>query len=226
MNAYKTLIASVALFASLIGDVLALPIENTGFFLTIGRPDISSSFITTTYDANAVASDIGLLSASGFASQLLEQDGTTSAIAGGSFDLIAEIFSSGADQGDANGGSLSIGGTVAGLGFNSGTLLTGALSGFGSEAGSSALEFAFNITGGDAAGLYGGIGAIAGVTLSNTGLPLPPGGTAGAFGSDFASAALAGVSNTAASVPAPGSLVLFAIGGVAFFARRGRAHHV
>ena len=123
-------------------------------------PDIVSSFIDVTYDA---ATDS--FNASGFA-LALDDDGSIPAedITDGVFDLSATIDSTGA----LIGGSLSIVGTVAYLGFNSGTLLTGNLTAFGFlDAGGDPLEFLFDVTGGDAAGLYGS--APGGVILSATG---------------------------------------------------------
>ena len=91
--------------------------------LTPAPPDIVSAFIDVSYDA---ATDT--LIASGFASEIDDDGvGLPIGIIGGTFDIVATVDA----VGDAFGGSLSIGGTVAGLGFNSGTLLTGVLSAFG-----------------------------------------------------------------------------------------------
>ena len=46
-----------------------------------------------------------------------------------------------------------IGGTIGALGYNSGTLLTGTLQAFGFGPSPNAFDFAFSVTGGDAAGL-------------------------------------------------------------------------
>ena len=132
-------------------------------------PDIVSDFIDVTYDA---AGDSFV--ATGFAREL-DDDGSVppESILDGTFNLAATIDASGT----LSSGSLSIGGTVASLGFNSGTLLTGDLTALGfPDAGGDPLEFLFTVTGGDAAGLYGS--APAGVILSGTGF-------GGNFDSDF-----------------------------------------
>ncbi len=75
----------------------------------------------------------------------IDEDGIGSAIdiTGGSFDLSANIDSAG----NLLGGTVSIGGSVAELGFTSGTLLTGELVNFGfRNDGGDPLEFIFNIT--------------------------------------------------------------------------------
>ncbi|NND61040.1 MAG: VPLPA-CTERM sorting domain-containing protein [Gammaproteobacteria bacterium] len=128
-------------------------------------PDIISSFIDVSYDA---ATDS--LSASGFALDINYTDTDQAAIAGGLFQLDAVIDSAG----NLLGGALTISGTVAELGYNSGTLLTGTLDQFGAGAGDP-LEFIFTVTGGDAAALYGGFG---GIILAQTGY-------SGSFNSDF-----------------------------------------
>ena len=134
-------------------------------------PDIVSQFIDVTYNAT-----LDELTASGFALEL-DDDGSVPAepITDGTFDLSATI----GDAGNLVGGTIAIGGTVASLGFNSGTLLTGTLTAFGfPDAGSNPFEFLFDVTGGDAAALYGGGSVPAGVILSGTGFD-------GDFGSNF-----------------------------------------
>ena len=166
-------------------------------------PDIVSQFIDVTYDSLTDSFD-----ATGFALEL-DDDGSVpaEAIADGTFGLAATIDAGGNLIG---GGSLTIGGTVASLGYNSGTLLTGTLTAFGfPNAGGDPLEFLLDVTGGDAAGLYGG--APAGVILG--------GGTG--FGGDFSTdfdnlfnsqpgtgTAVADV----APVPLPAALWLFGTG--------------
>jgi len=136
-----------ALLLGLSGLAQAAPLN----LMLLPEPDISSAFITVDYNAGT-----DLLTASGFAQQLTT-GGATSGIAGGSFDLSAVVLG----DGSLTGGSLSIGGTVAGLGFNSGTLLTGDLTAIGfPDAGGDPLEFLFDVTGGDAAALYGDLGGI------------------------------------------------------------------
>ena len=79
--------------------------------LALGVPDIASSFISVSYNSTT-----DVLSASGFA-VTLDDDGVGAAlsIANGTFDLNASINSLGV----LSGGTLAIGDTVAGLGFNS-----------------------------------------------------------------------------------------------------------
>jgi len=174
-------------------------------------PDIVSSFIDVTYDAGT-----DIFNASGFALELDDDgSGPAEAIAGGTFDLAATIDASGV----LSGGSLTIGGTVASLGFNSGTLLTGTLTAFGfPDAGGDPLEFLFDVTGGDAAGLYGGIPG--GVILSATGFT-------GDFTTNFDNL-ISGIPGTGAAVsdvapvPLPAAVWLFGAGllGLAGVARR------
>ena len=147
-------------------------------------PDIVSGFIDVNYDAVTDA-----FTATGFAFQI--DAPPVEAIVGGTFDLKATID----DNGNLLGGSLVIGGTVANLGFNSGALLTGTLTAFGfPDLGDEPLEFLFNVTGGDAAGLYG---STAGTVLTQSGFN-------GSFDSDFRNVS-AGNANTAA-VPVPMAL--------------------
>lgn len=166
------------------------------------EPDIFSSFITVDYNAGADS-----LIASGFAQQL--NSGGLFNIAGGSFDLNASI----ADDGSLAGGALAIGGTVAGLGFNSGTLLTGTLSAFGFNQANDPLEFLFDVTGGDAASLYGDLG---GIILSNAGFP-------GNWARDFSSGPFQSFSDVGTLVPVPAAVWLFGsalLGLLGFNARR------
>ena len=105
--------ACLIAFAS--SPVQAVPLNLT----LLDTPDIVSSFIDVNYNAGT-----DTFTASGFALEL-DDDGSVpaEAITGGTFDLTAVIDGSGT----LSSGSLSIGGTVASLGFNSGTLLTGNL---------------------------------------------------------------------------------------------------
>ena len=178
--------------------------------LTKATPDLLSGFVDIVYDAN-----LDLFTASGFALELDDDGvGAPEAIAGGTFDITATIDGSG----NATAGSLTIGGTIASLGFNSGTLLTGTVSAFGFTAiGGDPLEFIFTVTGGDAASLYG---TDAGVILSDAGFT-------GSFASNFDNGGIgAGVSDTIpvpVAVPEPDALWLFGLGllGLTGFAWRG-----
>lgn len=202
-----TIIGSVCLLLILtVGSAQATPLN----LILFDFPDISSAFIDVTYGAGS-----DTFAASGFA-QELDDDGIGSpeAIAGGTFDINASINSSGV----ASGGTLTIGGTIASLSFNTGTLLTGILTAFGfPNAGGDPFEFLFEVTGGDAAGLYGSLPA--GVILSGTKF-------GGSFNVDFdnLSGGLQGTglafSNTA-PVPEPGTLLLLLSGiGVLFGLRK------
>lgn len=175
-------------------------------------PDIVSQFIDVTYDAS-----LQTLTASGFALEL-DDDGSVPAepIAGGTFDLTATID----NAGNLVGGTIAIGGTVGSLGFNSGTLLTGALTAFGfPNVGSDPFEFLFDVTGGDAAALYGGGSVPAGVILSGTGF-------GGDFASDFDNLSTGPGTGIAVAnvgtVPIPAALWLFGSGllGLIGLARR------
>ena len=204
----KKLLAALLFLAT---GLLAQPAQSfPALNLVPGLPNISSFFITVDYVGDNTA---GLLTASGFANQFTPQVGAPENIAGGTFDISASIgFNS-----LTAAGSLNIGGTVAALGFNSGTLLTGTLSAFGAGPGDP-LEFLFQVTGGDAAGDYGGIGSTAGVILSNSGYP-------GSFANNFTSGAFQALSDTfvQAAVSEPASLALFLLGLFAFAWARQRS---
>jgi hypothetical protein len=93
--------------------------------------------------------------------------------------------------------------------FNSGTLLTGTLTAFGfPDPGGDPLEFLFNVTGGDAAGLYAS--APGGIILSGTGF-------GGSFNVDFDNL-IGGIQGTGsgaadvAPVPLPAAVWLFGAG--------------
>jgi len=89
--------------------------------------------------------------------------GAPEIISNGTYSITATID----ELGNASGGALVIDGTIASLGFNSGTLLTGNLTAFGfPDAGGDPLEFLFDVTGGDAASLFG---PVVGIKLSDSG---------------------------------------------------------
>jgi hypothetical protein len=155
-------------------------------------PDFLIQLTTVAYDAGTDS-----LTATGTAANL-DDDGTTESITGGSFTLTASIDASGA----LSSGTLSVGGTIASLGYNSGTLLTGDLTAFGFlDSGGDPLEFLFEVTGGDAAGLYPDT---AGVILSNTGFD-------GDFTTNFQNNG-DGSADIAPPVPLPAAMWLFISG--------------
>ncbi|MBI1927243.1 PEP-CTERM sorting domain-containing protein [Candidatus Poribacteria bacterium] len=166
-------------------------------------PDIMADFIDVTYDAGTHA-----FSAMGFA-ETLDDDGSVppETITGitKTFTLSATIDNLGVLQ---PGGTLTILGKVPSLVFNSGTLLTGDLTAFGfPNAGGDPLEFLFNVTGGDAAGLYGSVG---GVILSSSGF-------GGSFATNFDNLGGLGPGNgngvaDVAPIPEPSTILLFMTG--------------
>ena len=166
-----------------------------------GHPDITTGFIDITYNAST-----GALQANGFAFTL-DDDGSAPPedIINGNSMVAATIDTTGS----LIGGTVSIGGTVATLGMNSGVLLEGILSGFGFSdvIGVDTLEFLFDITAGDAANLYGGVGTTVGIIMGSTGF-------SGTFAQDFDNLMFsmpgtgAGYSDTCSLTPEPTSLAL------------------
>ena len=173
-------------------------------------PDLFAVSITINYNAAA-----DTFSANGGAFQLTTGSGTE-LIAGtwpppmgmiGEFDLDASID----DTGTFLSGTLDISGTIANLGFNSGTLLTGTLTSFSSGGTTDPFEFLFNVTGGDAAGLYGSTG---GIIMTSGG-----GNYDGMFDMNFTQlSALADVG--VPTVSEPGILGLLALGTMVAIRRR------
>lgn len=172
---------------------LATPASADLNLTLLDSPDIFSSFIDVGYDAAS-----GTFTASGF-SFTLDDDGVGAPeiIVPGTFDLSATIN----EFGDATAGSFTIAGTVPTLGFGSGPLLTGTLVDFSPLAASETFDFLFDITGGEAAGLFG---------TAPVGLKLHSTGYAGSFASDFST--IGGSSADLAPIPAPGAALLAVIG--------------
>jgi hypothetical protein len=174
-------------------------------------PDIFSQFQSTSYNATTDA-----LSVSAFVG-ILRTGGVDYAVSSGTFTLSATVDSTGALSA---GGTLSITGTVGALSFTSGTLLTGSLMQIGFPDGTAGvLEFTFSVTGGDAASLYGGIGATGGVIVGITN------GFPGNWNSNF-SAMFSGVNDVGVPlqvIPEPSSALLLAPGLAVLALRRRRS---
>ena len=183
--------ASVFLFSPV---AQAAPLNLT----LLPSPQFFSAYIVVNYTPGGTNN----FTANGWATKLI--DGSTLYnISYGStpnFNITATIDTSG----NASAGSLAIGGTIPTLGFNSGTLLTGALTDFGfMSGGGDPLEFLFSGLGGDAAGLFGAYPA--GVILS---------GLDNDFNGNWAegfSHTTSGVANTGAT-PEPATLLLLGSG--------------
>ncbi len=199
----RMLQAVVMVFSTiLVANVNAFPALN----LAPTTPDIGSAFISVTY---TVAGGVGTLRARGQAQQLTPSaQGSAPNIQNAdfftSFDLSAEID----NNTQTATGLLAIGGETPADGFTSGTLLTGTLSAFGAGA-NDPLEFLFDVTGGDAAGLFG---PSVGTILSFSGFG---GDLLSDFSTSFTSVADTFSVDTSA-VPEPTALGLIFAGGLAF----------
>jgi len=141
----------------------------------------------------------GELSVSGIALQL-KNEGVVHTILDGVLTISATIDSAGVL---APGGALTINGTVPTLGFVSGILplLTGDLTTFGPGGAGDPFEFLFDVTGGEAAPLYGGAGSgVGGIVIFDTGYA---GDFTASFGSSTAEVHV---------IPEPSSALLAGLG--------------
>lgn len=176
-------------------------VQATTLNLTLSdSPDIKSGLIQVEYFPT-----IDIFSASGIALSI-DDDGADDSldIIGGMFSISANID----ETGFASSGGLSIEGIVPDLGFTSGTLLTGELTDFGyPDGGGDPFELLFNVTGGDAAHLYG---PVAGVILDNTGF----GGSFDDFFNSFLGVSVTGTPEPISTVPEPATLTLILLGGI------------
>lgn len=116
--------------------------------LTPQPPNIASNSLDISYYHTTDSLVIG-----GLASTLDDDgDGDPEAIVAGLYNITVSVDADGV----LLGGTLTVGGTVPTLGYNSGIILAGDLTAFGfSPSGGEPLEFLFMVAGGDAAGLYG-----------------------------------------------------------------------
>jgi hypothetical protein len=189
--------ASVLLFTSLFIFNAQAGVVNSTLALTTTNPDISSIVRNAEYAGNSTS---GTFTSLGQASQLTTAALTNETIDAGTFELNANIQQS---AGTAD-GLLSIGGTITTLGFSSGTLITATLLQVGGP--NAALNFLFNVTGGDAAAIYGGVGATIGLIMNSTGYN-------GSFNAAFASDPSGASSDTfVVEVATPNSVSIFLIG--------------
>lgn len=214
MRLHACLVAVCLLLLLSIGSARATPLNLN----LLPFPDITTAFISVSYDVG----NKGFL-ATGLPLTLLDETGLFP-IAGGSYELDATITNTGI----LDGGTLTIGGTVFQLGFNSGTLLKGNLLtlaqaqaaefssnfGFGNAA-SDPFEFLFEATEGDLQSFFdsppGGI-------ILNLGAGGNP-AFAGNFQSSFSNGGLG--SNDIQPTPEPGTLLLLLSGiGVLFGLRK------
>ena len=178
-----------ALISLLVVVVFCASADASLIGLTKSPPDITSDFISVSYNATTHS-----FSASGLA-EFMDLDGIKPAddrtIQDGDFNIAAVINSAG----QATSGTFTVLGTIPEMSANSGVLLTGSLFEFGS--GGSLMDFVFTITGGDLASLFG---SKVGVNLASNG------GFAGSFAGNFQNTG-SGVSDMF-SVPEPVTLSL------------------
>ncbi len=190
--------AAVVLFAS--ASAVATPLN-----LILGTPDIASFFIATSYNAST-----DVLTSTGIAATY-DLDGIAPpdfSITAGGFSLVVNVDATGALL---PGGSLSITGSIPGLGATTPLLLgTPTAFGFSGAPLSQVFEFRVQLTGGSLAAAFPGEVGI----IMNLG-----GGFGGSFNTNFANSGT-GVSDTARIVPAPLSAVALGFGLLAANRRR------
>jgi hypothetical protein len=175
-------------------------VVNSTLALTTTNPDISSIVYNAGYTGNSTD---GTFNSFGQASQLTTAALTNETIDAGTFELNASIQQS---AGTAD-GLLSIGGTITALGFSSGTLITATLLQVGGP--NAALNFLFNVTGGDAAAIYGGVGATIGLIMNF----MDPTVYNGSFNAAFEIERFGASSDTfVVEVATPNSVSIFLIG--------------
>ena len=174
--------------------------------LTLGRPDITAGLLSSNYNATT-----DTLTVTGPA-LVIDLDGVSPpdyGITGGTYTLIAMIDGTG----HLSSGTLTITGSIAGLGASS-PLLTASLTAFGFSSApvTQVFEFTAATTGGSLQSYFGGqVGTVIGLG----------GGFNGSFASNFAGTAF-GSADTA-RIPAPGVGALAAAAGLAATRRRRRA---
>ncbi len=183
------------------GAAVAAPLN-----LTLDRPDISSFFISASYNA---ATDT--LTATGTAAAI-DFDGIAPPdfnIVGGTFSLSAVIDASG----NMSSGTLTIGGSVGALGATSPLLIVDLdVFGFGTMPTTQIFEFLGTATGGSLASEFQPLVG----TVLNMGS-----GFQGSFATNFSNSGF-GTADTARVVPAPGAAALLAAAGLAGITRRRR----
>ena len=197
----STVIAALLLLAQAqIGS--AAPI-----FSTLAGPQgvasfgVAVSYTAATDELKAESSGMHLITLDGVTQDLVTNPG---------FDLTASINASGI----LAGGALTISGTVASLGYASGTILTGDVVAVGfPDGGGDPLQFLVNVTGGDAYNM-GDYPSEAGIILTFAAFP-------GDFSSDWANNPDLGNGLTS-TIPEPTTAVLLGLG-LAVLARRARS---
>jgi hypothetical protein len=196
----KGLIAATVFSALVLGSPVHAELI-PGFDLQ-ANPDIGSGFITNNYNSTS-----NTFTASGFALTIDGNDFDTSGV----FSITATID----EAGNASMGSLLIDGVVGAAGVGANMLLEGSLVDFGfptlpAAYNTGPFQFLFQVTGGDLAGDFGGVGSVIGVRLTqNIGFD-------GDFLDDFTGGGLAqpSVSDTAPLVPGPSALAALIAAGL------------